>query len=156
MWGSSRWNIISSWYVLLYVWILSILIDTSIYIRLLYTHRHLDQTERPAKVHFFQSCWFLDYLTSAEKVPTVCASVWNPWCGHWQPLHECHDGTNGARHWWCNHGGLRRPGGEDLLGRHQNPNHQTGLHQWHTAGDHHFLRWVHFRYSSNVHPKLFW
>ncbi len=88
----------------------------------------------------FSNDWFPNHLTSVEKVPPVCAAVWNPWRGHWQPLFERNDGANSARHRWCHSGGLRCPGGEDLLGWHQNPNHQTGLHQWHPARDHHFCR----------------
>lgn len=79
-------------------------------------------------------------LGSSEKVPPVRAALWNPRRGHRRPVHEHHDGSHRARHRWCDGGGLRRHGGEDLLGRHQNSNHQTGLHQRHPVGDHHFCR----------------
>lgn len=88
------------------------------------------------------SDWLLNYLTSAEKVPPVCAAVRNPWRGHWRPLHERHDGSDGARYRRCHRGGLRFPGGEDLLGRHQNSNDQTSVHQRHPARDCHLFRWV--------------
>lgn len=102
--------------------------------------------------------WLFYYLTSAEKVSSVCAALWNPWCWHWQPLHERYDGADGARHWRCHSGGLWCSGGEDLLGWHQKSNHQTGVHQRHSAGDHHFFRWGRqsSRESSKISLWKFW
>lgn len=86
-------------------------------------------------------------LGSGEKVPPVRAALWNPRCGHRRPVHEHHDGSDCARHRRCHCGGLRCHGGEDLLGGHQNSNHQTGLHQRHPVGNRHFCRWVLSRQS---------
>lgn len=136
--------------IFLYIWMSAVLIDISIYTRLLLSRSHLDLTKKKVCKGAFLEWLIFNHLTSVEKVPPVCAAVWNPWCGHWQPLYERHDGANSARHWWCHSGGLWRPGGEDLLGRHQNPNHQTGLHQRHPARDHHFCRWVHSRHADKM------
>lgn len=93
------------------------------------------------QLHLQLTFWLFHYLNSPEKVPPVCTPLRNPWCWHWQSLHECNDGTDSARHRRCHSGRLWCSGGKNLLGRHQKSNHQTGVHQWYPAGDHHFFRW---------------
>lgn len=84
--------------------------------------------------------FYLLALASAETLPPVRAALGDPRRGHRQPLHERDDGADGSRHRRRDRGGLRRPGGEDLLGRRQDADHQAGLHQRHPTGDHHLRR----------------